>query len=431
MPIDESGARAGARKGRLPKPAPLRRIAGASTSVPQASVGARREETFRMALEMMKEGFVITDGRGIVIFASAPFAKMMGSSPDDLRGQSFFGFFDPAQRDQVAGVFRSDATPARFACEAMFARLDGQTMPVRVELKRIDSAESASVGGFAVVTEISWEMQVAQTMQRSARELQRVSCQVLTAQESERQRIAADLHDGLGQLLGAVKFGLESVLGSSGVDGRDEPRRTLEIVTSTVKEALEEVRRLAMNLRPSTLDDLGLLATLTWFFREFQSVYRTIAVEMDFRIAECEVPDSLKVAMFRIVQESMSNIAKHSQATRVKVCLERDEGGIRLTLEDNGVGFNPSDVATRQGVQKRHGHVSSRDRVEWSGGTFAIRAAPGSGVCVRASWPTNPTALGAEKIGDQHAGALAHHDRRGPHSAQDGIACAPDAGSGS
>jgi signal transduction histidine kinase len=135
--------------------------------------------------------------------------------------------------------------------------------------------------------------------------------------------------------------------------------------------------------------------------------------------------------MFRIVQESMSNIAKHSQATRVKVCLERDESGIRLTLEDNGVGFNPSDVATRQGVQKRHGHVSSRDRVEWSGGTFAIRTAPGSGVCVKASWPNNPTALGAEQLGEEHATALAHHDRRGPHAAQDGAARAPDAGSGS
>jgi PAS domain S-box-containing protein len=393
--------------------------------------GFRREETFRMALEMMREGFVITDGRGVVIFASAPFARMMGTSSDLLTGQSFFGFFDPAQREGVAAVFRSGQIPACFSGEAMFAALDGRTLPVRVELKRIDSAESAAVGGFAVVTEISWEMQVANAMQRSARELQRVSCQVLTAQESERQRIAADLHDGLGQLLGAVKFGLESVLGSSGSDGRDEPRRTLEIVTSTVKEALEEVRRLAMNLRPSTLDDLGLLATLTWFFREFQAVYRTIGVEMDFRIAESDVPDSLKVAMFRIVQESMSNIAKHSKATRVKVCLERDATTIRLTLEDNGVGFNPADVATRQGVQKRHGHVSSRDRVEWSGGTFAIKAAPGSGVCVKASWPANPAALGMEQTGENNAATVAHHDRRGPHAAQDWPSRTPHAGSGS
>jgi PAS domain S-box-containing protein len=393
------------------------------------SVGARREETFRMALEMMKDGFAITDGRGIVIFASAPFARMMGCEADELRGQSFFGFFDPAQRETVASVYRSCGSPATYTCEAMFSRVDGRTLPVRVELKRIESGESAAVGGFAVVTEISSEVKAAQALQRSTSELQRVSCQVLTAQESERQRIAADLHDGLGQLLGAVKFGLESVLASTGVDGRDEPRRTLEIVTSTVKEALEEVRRMSMNLRPSTLDDLGLLATLSWFVREFQSVYRTIAVEMDFRIIESDVPDSLKVAMFRIVQESMSNIAKHSHATRVKVCLERDANGIRLILQDNGVGFNPPDVAARQGAQKRHGHVSSRDRVEWSGGTFAVRSAPGEGVVVRASWPTQETALAGDSSGEDHGGALAHHDRRGPHAAQDGAARAPDAGS--
>jgi signal transduction histidine kinase len=310
----------------------------------------------------------------------------------------------------------------------MFTCPDTRTVPVRVDLWRIASADSGGMGCYAVITEMSVEMQFAQALQRSTRELQRVSCQVLTAQESERQRIAADLHDGLGQLLGAVKFGLESVLGSAATSACGESRRTLEIATSTVKEALEEVRRLAMNLRPSTLDDLGLLATLSWFFREYQALYRTIAVETDFRVAEGEVPDSLKVAMFRIVQESMSNIAKHSHASRVKVCLRRDADGLRLTVEDNGVGFSPAEVDSRQGVQKRHGHVSSRDRVEWSGGTFAIRAAPGKGVSVQALWPTNKAAEHPAR--EDHGATLAHHDRRGPHAAADGIAVAPVAGSG-
>jgi signal transduction histidine kinase len=379
---------------------------------------------------MMKEGFLIADARAHVVFASAPFAAMMGCDAEALRGRALFDFFGAGHRDEIAAGFHAAKPAERFACAAMLEADDGRAMPVRVELKRMPAAGATAMGCFVVVTETSGEMEFSQALQRSTCELQRVSCQVLTAQESERQRIAADLHDGLGQLLGAVKFGLESVLGSADAGAWAESRRTLEIATSTVKEALEEVRRLAMNLRPSTLDDLGLLATLSWFVREFQTVYRTIAVESEFSVAEAEVPDALKVAMFRIVQESMSNIAKHSRATRVKVRLENAARGIRLSIEDNGVGFSPEEVASRQGVQKSHGHVSSRDRVEWSGGAFAIRAAPGQGVRVEAVWPTEKPGFAAQTRGEDHGATLADHDRRGPHASQDGLAIPPVAGSG-
>jgi signal transduction histidine kinase len=295
-------------------------------------------------------------------------------------------------------------------------------------MKRVVSTGTGAVSCCAVVTEISAEVQISQALQKSAHDLQRVSHQVLTAQESERQRIAADLHDGLGQLLGAVKFGLESVLGSADTHGRQEARATLSSVASTVKEALEEVRRLAMNLRPSTLDDLGLLATLSWFVREFQGVYRSIAVETDFRIDESDVEDGLKVAIFRVVQEAMNNIAKHSRATRARICLERDGAGLRMTVEDNGVGFSQADVASRQGVEKRHGHACSRDRVEWSGGTYSVDAAPGRGVRIKVSWPSARNAVTGPSQGTDNATTLAHHDRRGPHAAADRIAGAAEPG---
>ena len=213
-----------------------------------------------------------------------------------------------------------------------------------------------------------------------------VPCQVLAAQEAERKRIAADLHDGLGQLLGAAKFGVESALCALDQNANAAVKGALMDVTSIVKQALDEVRRIAMNLRPSTLDDLGILATLTWFLREFRSIYGNIKVETVFAIEESDVPDALKVAIFRVVQEAMSNVAKHSSAASARVRLDRCGNELHLAIEDDGIGFCLHQVASRRGIDCRIGHHCMRERVESSGGTFRLEAAPGKGVSITISW---------------------------------------------
>jgi PAS domain S-box-containing protein len=326
----------------------------------------------QLAVEMMGEGFVRMDGHGLLVFASTSFSAMMGRSPGELIGQSFIGFFDPAQREHLASLC-AVRTQERVGCEATLMIAGGRTLPVRVALKRIVAGDAAAAGTCALVSEVPAQLYVPSMQEGLSQASQSVSSQVLTAQETERKRIAADLHDGLGQLLGAMKFGLESVSCALGKNAIVEATSALDGVTGTVKEALEEVRRMAMNLRPSTLDDLGIMATLSWFIREFQVIYRAITVETDFRINESDVPDTLKVAVFRLVQEAMSNVAKHAQATRVKITIERIEGNLRLMIEDNGVGFDPTAVASRTGAARRFGHTCSRERVEWSGGKITIQ----------------------------------------------------------
>jgi signal transduction histidine kinase len=129
------------------------------------------------------------------------------------------------------------------------------------------------------------------------------------------------------------------------------------------------------------LDDLGILATIGWFIREFQKVYSHISIEKQISAEENEIPDSLKTPLFRIMQEAMNNIAKHSKADLARLILRKMKHKIELSIEDNGEGFDPKN--TKQGL----GLTSMKERTELSGGTFAVESIPGKGTTIRAQWP--------------------------------------------
>jgi signal transduction histidine kinase len=220
----------------------------------------------------------------------------------------------------------------------------------------------------------------------SEKQLKRLSSQLLIAQEHERKRIAREIHDGLGQSLSAIKFRVESVLQEISKSG-DKRAVTLEGIVPIIQESIEEARRIQMDLRPSTLDDLGILATLTWFCREFRSTYSGIRIERKIDIQEGEVSDSLKTVIYRISQEALNNIAKHSQADIVHLSLRRVEGRIELAIQDNGQGFDLEKVPSRESFKKGFGLISMKERAILSGGAFTIESVKGEGTAIRASWP--------------------------------------------
>jgi signal transduction histidine kinase len=148
-----------------------------------------------------------------------------------------------------------------------------------------------------------------------------------------------------------------------------------------VRESIEEVRRIQMDLRPPMLDDLGILATLTWFTREFFGVYAQVRCEKRFDVREDEVSGPLKTVLFRITQEALNNAAKHSRADLVVLSLTRTEEGLVLEIADNGAGFDPKIPRTGFGL------TGMRERVELSGGTLVLESAPGKGTRILARWP--------------------------------------------
>jgi signal transduction histidine kinase len=216
-------------------------------------------------------------------------------------------------------------------------------------------------------------------LRESENRLRYLSSQMLAAQEKERRRIARELHDSIGQSLAATKFVLEKKLNQLN-NGMAPAGVTLEDVIPMIQNAIEESRRISMDLWPSVLDDLGILSAISWFCRQFGMVYSSISIEKQLDLQENEVPAPLKVVIYRVLQESLNNIAKHSQADRVYISLWKQDGKIELAIEDNGIGFDPEN--SRKGL----GLVSMKERIEFSGGMMAIESALGSGTTIRAAW---------------------------------------------
>jgi signal transduction histidine kinase len=135
------------------------------------------------------------------------------------------------------------------------------------------------------------------------------------------------------------------------------------------------------------LDDLGLRATLSWFCRGFQKIYSEIQVDQEIDVEEGDIPSPLKIVAFRVIQEAMNNVAKHSQASHVRLRLRKLEGRMELIIQDSGRGFKVGKGPSQDPAARGLGLLSMRERTELSGGSFAIESAEGKGTIIRASWP--------------------------------------------
>jgi signal transduction histidine kinase len=235
--------------------------------------------------------------------------------------------------------------------------------------------------------EIRERKQAEEALRESESHLRYLSSQLLTAQENERKRIALELHDSIGQTLSALKFSVENSLKQLGESNPNACGEALSTAIPLIQESIEEIRKIAMDLRPSVLDDLGILATISWFCREFQTIYSGIRIQQQLDIQEGDVPDPLKITIYRVLQEAFNNVTKHSEADLVRLSLRKTDATIALAVEDNGLGFNPEDVLSVESSRRGIGFASMRERTELSGGSFSIESTEGKGTIIRALWP--------------------------------------------
>ncbi len=228
------------------------------------------------------------------------------------------------------------------------------------------------------------ELQEARLQESQQREQLRAELfrKVVGAQESERQRIARDLHDETGQSLTAIGMGLRGLSDETNEKGR---RDTLGQLQSLTSDALKELQRIIADLRPAHLDDLGLSATLRWYASRIHEL-TSIRVRVDIEGDEPVLDDAVKITIFRIVQEALNNIIKHSQATNVNVRLDYRSREAVIFIRDNGRGFDMDTVQSRIG-RVSLGLAGMEERAMLLGGFLDIRSRPNYGTEVEAVIP--------------------------------------------
>jgi signal transduction histidine kinase len=198
------------------------------------------------------------------------------------------------------------------------------------------------------------------------------------AQELERARLARELHDETGQALTSILLGLKSL--EERVD-TEQGRRAATELRELVVSTLQDVRRLAVELRPSALDDFGLVPALERL-RDTVREQSGIDVDIQSRLKVDRLPEELETALYRIVQEALTNVIKHAGATRVTIMLVQKGNAVSLIVQDDGAGFDPQDV--REGGL---GLTGMRERVSLLGGRLSVESTEGAGTMLSAEVP--------------------------------------------
>lgn len=321
------------------------------------------------------------DGR--IVDATSEAASMLGYLPQELHGhtlgdlaaEQWQGMADSA----TARVLLGDAQ----AFQLMLRGKSGRRTLVQMASRRIENGGDVSYV-------LAWSEQPAiltsEPVKTDAPELRRLANGLLRSREMERSRVATELHGEVVPLVVMSKFMIEEAIRRIAEGGHTEAVELLKEAIGRLLNVLDDVRRISTRLRPSLLDDLGLLPTLEWLCRTFEQTYRTVRVERQIAVTEVDVPEQLKLVIFRITEELLSNVAQHANATKVRVALEREENELRLSVQDDGEGFDPALLGYGVHHVRGIGLRSIRERLATTGGQLALDSRPSRGARIGASW---------------------------------------------
>lgn len=216
--------------------------------------------------------------------------------------------------------------------------------------------------------------------------LEFLSSRMLTAEETEKKNITEKLHEGIAQTLSAVKLNIENVTHDLETNHPEVNCDSLHSVVTGIQDAIQEVRAMAMDLHPPSLDDIGLLGTISWLCREFESVYPDVETETEIMIEEEQIPKPLKTIIFRVIQEIFGYIGKMAQADNIQLGLKVSDDQIILSIEDNGTAYYPV-TGSPDGSALVDNHLAPiRERTVLSGGLFSLRSNQKGGSIYRATW---------------------------------------------
>lgn len=356
------------------------------------SLLARSEARLRGILDSAMDAIItVDDSQHIVLFNSAAEA-MFGCSREEAVGAPLAWFIPDRFRATHAGHVRSFGETGT-ASRRMGAlrivtglRRNGEEFPIDASISQI--TEGGSKFYTVILRDVTARVRAEEALRRSKEELQELGVVAHQAREQEKSRIARELHDELAQGLTALQMDVAWCKEKlpAGQDGLATKLQRMETLLDTTVTA---TRRIAADLRPLMLDDLGLLPAVEWLVENF--IQRTgVPCELAVSISDLHLHKAESTAIFRIVQESLANIAKHAKASRAEVAIEQSGGEVMINVRDDGLGFLPENSRKPNSF----GLVGLRERAYLLGGEAAINSGPGKGTNVEVRLPlTSPRTL--------------------------------------
>ena len=340
------------------------------------------EENYRGLFENATEAIFVYDLEGRIIAANRACGNLTGYAPAEMAGMGIGCFLSGQGRDTVAEILDRllDGETPEGPFELRLTKRDGTEAIVEVMPSLIVRGEQP-VGVQAIARDVT----EARRMQES---LRFYVSQVLKAQEGERLRIARELHDDTAQALTGLSRRLDMLVDTQ-PSGRDrlpaEVRESLEELRDQSDTILEGVRRFSRALRPPVLDDLGLLPALKWLAMALEE--HGIAANITVLGEQRRLADGTELALFRVAQEALNNVRKHSGASAVELTVDFRGGGLTVTIADNGAGFELPGSTSDLAECGKLGIIGMQERTRLLGGTLSVHSEPGGGTTVVVSVP--------------------------------------------
>jgi PAS domain S-box-containing protein len=341
---------------------------------------------YRVLIESMNEGALTLTADKMILYANQCFAKMVKCPLEQVTGSSFRRFLSAADRATLRLLLkRVDKSGSKI--QVRLKAGDGSQIPTHLSIRPLAKNGSKSATFGIVVTDMT-------EARRNEEMLRALTHRVVQVQEAERGRVALELHDNITQHLCAVLARWQS-LANKLPAGEKASRGEVVKLSEMLGQTVEEVQRIARNLRPSVLDELGLVPALRATCKEFTD--RTgVSLKLACKPLTARLPAEGELALYRILQKALENVEKHARARHVTVCL-RQRAFVQLTINDDGIGFDPDHHAARRKGKGGLGLLSMRERATYVGGDFKIKSVRGAGTKIEVLIPLPPGALAANR----------------------------------
>ena len=337
------------------------------------------ERLHRSIFEFAPCSMIVVDRQGTIVRINFQVAEMFGYTAEELTGRSIL--------ELIPQYFREDDVPQYenylqnfqlreiFGVELYALHKDNSEFPVDILLSPFEIGREVLI--IAAVRNIERRKRDEKDLRNYAEQQKIISRRLLEVQEAERRHIALELHDEIGQQLTGLKLTLEMIA------RENNESDSVKLAQSLINEVMAKVRNLSLNLRPATLDHLGLLSAFLWLIRDFTAQTN---IEVDFNHTEIEgrrFSSGIETSVYRVAQEALTNIARHAKVNAAKIRIWTDKSTLNLTVEDEGAGFDVEEVLT---FGNSTGVTGMRERVLFSDGDFQIETAENQGTKITASW---------------------------------------------
>ncbi len=335
----------------------------------------------RGILEGTCDAVYVKDLQGCYLMINPAGAQMLGKPLEQIVSKSVFELFSPEVARQMMEFDRQAVESGETVTGELTITLGGTVRTFVITRSPYRDHRGDIIGVVGVSRDITERQRAAEHLESSRAQLRALSARLQSAREDERKRIAREIHDELGQVLTGLKMEISSLAKrlTSQDNGVDRPQiaERARTINQLIDGAIQTVRKISTELRPGLLDTLGLTAAIEWHVEEFQ---KSTGIRCDLKLSTngFTLEQERSIAVFRIFQEILTNVARHAQATRVDITFDEHDRDLILTAQDNGRGIKASEFSNPKSL----GLIGMRERALLLGGEVNIRGVRGKGTTV-------------------------------------------------